>query len=99
LTTEAEGDEYLGELRGRIMEHIAAGKPVGALCYAPVILANAGVLSGKRATCNPAQARALTAGGALYTGRMIEQDGNIVTAAGPLTARLLGRTLVDMLRE
>lgn len=79
-------------------EAVAAGKPVGALCYGPVILANAGVLAGKRATCHPAQAKALKAAGARYSRRLLEQDANIVTAAGPLTARLLGRTMVDMLK-
>lgn len=60
------------------------GKKIGAICIAPVILANAGVLDGKRATVfDGTYATMLEGGGATYTGESVTVDGNIVTANGP----------------
>lgn len=56
---------------------------VAAICIAPVTLANAGILSGKRATVWSTEAGRITARGAIYTGRQVERDGNIITASGP----------------
>ena len=72
------------------------GKKTCAICYAPVILANAGVLKGRRATvCDYVEM--LEAGGATYTGRPVEVDGNIVTANGPKAARDFGRIVAKEL--
>ena len=43
-------------------------KVVAAICLAPVILANAGVLKGKKATVAGTEAKAIEAGGAEYMG-------------------------------
>lgn len=77
----------------------AAGKPLGAICIAPTILANAGLLDGRAATCHDSQSGNLKKRGARYTGRLVERDGNLVTAEGPLAAQQFGRTLVAMLNE
>ncbi|MCL2145139.1 MAG: DJ-1/PfpI family protein [Endomicrobia bacterium] len=58
----------------------ASGKPTTAICIAPTILANAGVLEGKTATVFPDGKEALVKGGANYTGNPLEIDGNIITA-------------------
>ena len=73
------------------------GRLVGAICIAPVTLANAGILKGKRATVWPSEADRLRSGGANYTGRPVETDGNIITAAGPQAAREFGEELLRAL--
>jgi protease I len=75
------------------------GKKVCAICIAPVILANAGVLKGKRATVwNGDFIRRLEAMGATYTGKSVEVDGDIITGNGPEAAREFGRTIAKVLR-
>lgn len=76
-----------------------SGKVLGAICIAPVTLANAGVLSGKRATVWPTGKEALERGGAHYTGADVEVDGKVVTASGPAAAEKFGRRLVKLLSE
>jgi protein deglycase len=57
-----------------------SGKVVAAICAAPMVLAQAGILEGKRATCYPGFEEHL--GAAVCTGARCEQDGNIITAKG-----------------
>lgn len=65
----------------------AAGKKVSAICAAPaVVLAQLGLLSGRKATCYPGFEQALKDGGAQYTGDLVTVDGNITTAEGPAAA-------------
>ena len=64
-----------------------AGKKVAAICAAPaVVLAQIGVLDGKKATCYPGFEKALDAAGATYTGDLVTVDGNVTTAEGPAAA-------------
>lgn len=77
----------------------AAGKPFGAICIAPTILAVAGVLRGKRATVwneDGQQQAFLEDQGATYTGEPVTVDGNIVTANGPGAAEEFGKTLASL---
>jgi protease I len=62
---------------------MAAGKPVAAICHGPQILASAGVLRGRRATCYRAVVAELTEAGALYEDREVVVDGNLVTSRQP----------------
>lgn len=80
-------------------ESLQKGKIVGAICIAPVILANAGILKGKQATVFPDGKSALDKGGAHYTGASVETDGNIVTASGPEAADAFGEALVKLLSQ
>jgi protease I len=73
------------------------GKVVGAICIAPVILANAGILKGKKATVFPDGKDRLEANGAVYTGAAFEVDGKIITGNGPEAARKFGEELVKLL--
>lgn len=76
---------------------LSEGKLVAAICWAPAILANAGVLNGKRATSWSGAAKDLTAGGAIYTGEPVVIDGNIITANGPDSAPAFGKAIVEAL--
>ena len=63
----------------------AAGKKVAAICAAPaVVLAQLGILDGKRATCYPGFEKMLTKTD--YTGDLVTVDGNITTGEGPAAA-------------
>jgi protease I len=74
------------------------GKVVGAICIAPSILANAGLLSGKKATAFYSEKNNLVAKGAQYTGQPVEVEGKIVTANGPQAAEEFGEKLVEVLQ-
>lgn len=73
------------------------GKVVAAICIAPSILANAGILAGKNATSYPSEKENLKAKGAIYTGEPVAADGNIVTANGPAAAKDFGKAILDAL--
>lgn len=65
----------------------AAGKKVAAICAAPaVVLAQLGLLQGKKATCYPGFEQVLKESGAQYTADLVTVDGNITTAEGPAAA-------------
>jgi protease I len=76
----------------------AQGKVLGAICIAPAILANAGVLKGKRAAVFPSEENTLASGGALLTRQNVVVDGKIVTAPGPQAAQEFAETLAKLLR-
>jgi protease I len=61
-------------------------KIVAAICIAPVILANAGLLKNKKATVFSSEARAIKSKGAKYTEQGVTVDGNIITGDGPQSA-------------
>jgi len=73
------------------------GKIVGAICIAPSILANAGLLQGRKATAFSSESSNLAAKGAQYTAQPVTIDGRIITASGPEAAREFGRTIVSFL--
>lgn len=73
------------------------GKLTAAICIAPAILANAGVLKGKRATAFPSSEKSLHSGGASVTGESVSVDGIIVTGVGPDAAKQFGQKLVEVL--
>lgn len=75
------------------------GKVLGAICIAPSILANAGVLNGKRVTAFPSEKGNLESKGATFTGEAVSVDGKIVTASGPQAAADFGKELVKVLKE
>lgn len=74
-----------------------AGKLTCAICAAPIILANAGLLEDKISTCYEGGAQQIIAKGAKYTGNQIEKDGNIITASGPPAAKKFGKVIAKNL--
>ena len=92
--------EYFGN---KIAQKIARdavkqGKILGALCIAPVTLANAGVLKGRKATCFPSVADRLVRNGVIIIKQDIVRDGKILTASGPQAANPFAETLLQMLK-
>lgn len=70
-------------------------KIIGAICWAPTILAKAGVLKGKKATCWVGQdseyglstSAVLEKFGAKFVSQDVVIDGKIITADGPASAK------------
>ena len=76
---------------------MAQNKILAAICKAPEILANAGLLKGKKATAfSPAEIKAK---GAIVTDNAVVRDGNIITGNGPGAAQEFGETIVAALSE
>ena len=61
----------------------SAGKIVAAICAAPIVLAEAGIMAGKTCTGYPMAMVKDALANANYTGGKAERDGNIVTGKGP----------------
>ena len=76
---------------------VEAGKVIGAICIAPSILANAGVLKGKKATCFSSEKQNLQKAGAQAQDKPVIVDGKVITASGPEAAMEFGRELVKAL--
>jgi protease I len=74
-----------------------AGKIVAAICIAPAILANAGLLRNKNATVYSSKADYIKSKGANFIGKSVVVDGNIITGNGPNAAKEFGETIVNNL--
>jgi protease I len=71
---------------------------ISAICFAPLILANADVISGKTISSS-LDAYSFEQKGATYNWRSVSRDGNMITANGPNAAVEFGRTIVEALLE
>ncbi|MHC4805772.1 MAG: DJ-1/PfpI family protein, partial [Planctomycetota bacterium] len=78
-------------------EAAGKGKILAAICIAPTVLANAGVLTGVRATAFLSERRRLLQAGAVYTGVPVERDRFIITGSGPAASFQFGRVIADAL--
>lgn len=68
-------------VREALKKQYAAGRRIGAICAAPLVLGSLGLLKGRKATCSPGFQEYLT--GAEYTGELFQEDGKIITGEGP----------------
>jgi len=82
-----------------IREAVAGNKVLGAICIAPVTLARAGALKGRRATVWASERKKIEEKGAIYTGRDVEISGNIVTANKPQNAARFAEAIIDLLKK
>ena len=80
-TTNLGNDERVLAL---LREFNAAGKLTAAICAAPTVLAKAGLLDGKRATCYPGLEDKLI--GATPGTESVVEDGTVITSRGVGTA-------------
>ncbi|HUV03336.1 MAG TPA: DJ-1 family glyoxalase III [Desulfobacteria bacterium] len=71
------------------------GRIVAAICGAPTVLADLGILKGKKATVCPGKEAELT--GAEFVNERVVVDGAVVTSQGPGTAIEFGITLIELL--
>lgn len=85
------------DLNERLIDHVHLGRPVAAICAAPLVLGRLGLLNGKRATCYPGFEAELK--GATYTGALVEQDGLFITGKGPAAVFEFGYAIVERLKD
>jgi len=78
---------------------IAGGKVVAAICLAPVTLARAGLLKGKRATVYPSERGRIEEAGARYVEAEVVVEGKVITASGPQAASAFGKAIAKALAE
>jgi protease I len=89
-------DKVLGEM----VKHFHASlKVVAAICLAPVVLARAGLLTGKKATFfnSPISFKEMKAGGAVLVDKAVVSDSRIITANGPAAAKEFAETFIRTL--
>ena len=84
-------------IQAEVLRRADAGQPVAAICAAPSILAELGVLEGRHATANPAFVKAIAAGGAIVHENPVVVDEFIITSRGAGTALELGLEIVHYL--
>jgi len=73
------------------------GRYTAAICAAPMVLAAAGLLAGKRATSHPSVREQIT--GSAYRDEAVVEDGTVVTSRGAGTAMAFALHLVSILTD
>ena len=76
-----------------ILDFAKEEKPLAAICAAPLVFGNRGLLEGKKATCYPGFETYLK--GAQYTAALVEKDGNFITGKGPGAAMEFAFAMVE----
>ena len=76
-----------------VMEFFQSGKEVAAICAAPSVFGDLGILQGKEATCYPGFEERLT--GARTVIEPVVADGNVTTSRGMGTAIPFGAKLIE----
>jgi len=72
-------------------------KVIAAICIAPSILANAGILKGRKATASFSESSNLRLKGAFYTNEDVTVDGQIITGKGPHASKAFGEAIARAL--
>jgi putative intracellular protease/amidase len=82
----------------RILEGVLEGDGYATgICAGSYVLGKAGLLKGKKAT-GP-RAHKLRRSGAIYTGKLVEADGRIITGKGPSSAKAFGEAVLEKVRK
>jgi 4-methyl-5(b-hydroxyethyl)-thiazole monophosphate biosynthesis len=81
-------------VREAVLRHHRAGKWIAAICAAPTILHDAGLLTGKRYTAHFSVANELLQ---ILANERVVTDGNLITSRGAGTALDFGSRVVEAL--
>ncbi len=82
-------------LKQQIQNFYSTNKPIAAICAAPLVFGNLGLLKGKTATCFPGFEKYLT--GATISELPVVADGNIITGKGAGVAIHFALKIVEVL--
>jgi 4-methyl-5(b-hydroxyethyl)-thiazole monophosphate biosynthesis len=88
-------NEHAG-LKKLIAEYATQGKRLSAICAAPMVLGEMGLLQGEIATAYPNYEAYLA--GAEVTGERVVVSGKFITAKGPGVAAEFGLKIVEVLQ-
>lgn len=80
-----------------VLEAKKHNKLIGAICLAPVILAKADIVRGKKITVSPSGKHLMKKAGATCTGNRVEVDGLIVTGSGPDASEEFAEAIIQKL--
>ena len=84
-------------IQAEVLRRADEGEAMAAICAAPSIFAELGVLDGRHATANPAFVKAIAAGGAIVRDNPVVVDDFITTSRGAGTSIDLGLEIVRQL--
>lgn len=84
-------------IHGALKKMADSGKFAGAICAAPAVLANAGLLEGKTATSYPGVLDKMNVPGVTFKPDKVVRDGKVITSRGPGTAIDFALAIVEML--
>jgi 4-methyl-5(b-hydroxyethyl)-thiazole monophosphate biosynthesis len=93
-TNNLDADDRIRALLKKMAE---AGKFTAAICAAPKVLANAGLLEGKRATAFPGTLEKLHLTDTRLEHAPVVKDGKVITSRGPGTAMDFALSLIEIL--
>ena len=83
-------------MRKQLLTFAREGKGIAAICAAPMILGELGILEGKRATIYPGMEEHLI--GAVHIEEDVVRDINIITSQGPATAMEFALSIVEFFK-
>jgi len=86
-------------LRAMLLRQHAEGRYLAAICAAPKVLAVAGLLDGRRATCYPGAIDAAAFPRVNLVDAPVVLDGTLITGRGPGTAMDFALQLIESLRD
>jgi len=86
-----------GRVLTMIKEAFNSNKLVAAICAAPAVLSDAGILRNRDCTIYPGMEFELENGGGKPRKDLVVEDGNIITSQGPATALLFAFKVVERL--
>lgn len=81
-----------------VRDSVRQGKVVAAICHAGWVLASAGVLKGRKATCYIAIKDDVINAGAEYLDQEVVRDGNLITSRFPADLPAFCRTIIAALK-
>ncbi len=94
------GAKHLNEdprVKALLRKMADSGRFTGAICAAPMVLAEAGLLSGKRATSYPGFVDRMALPDVHYVTDPVVRDGKVITSRGPGTAMDFALALIEAL--
>ena len=84
------------DLVAELKQFYLKGKPVAAICAAPMVLGRCGILEGHDATIYPGMEEELI--GAIKKKDDVVVSGNVITSKGPATAMKFALTIINYIK-
>ena len=82
-----------------IQEFDRAKKPIAAICHAPWLLIEAGLVSGKTVTSWPSLRTDLKNAGAKVVDQEVAEDGNLITSRNPDDIPAFSKAFISQVKE